>query len=99
MPVRIDDSVAAVGRRISANFGPTIRADRKRCARLDGGLIELDIRDGVAGAVWQRCTEAAIAQDAKCATALDAPSPGDGVCCVDIRGVVQDEYASTELHH
>ena len=59
----------------------------ERCARLDGGLIELDVGDGVAGGVGERCAQAAIGADAERAAALDAPSAGGGVGGVDVGGV------------
>ena len=53
-----------------------LMSDLEGCARLDGGLIELDVGDGVAGGVGERCAQAAIGADAERAAALDAPSAG-----------------------
>src|SRR5207249_10598627 len=87
IPVRVNDGLAAVGGGIGVNLGAAVDVELEGCASLDGGLIELNVGDGVASAVGQRCAQAAIGADAEGAAALDAPSAGDGVGGVDVGGI------------
>ena len=83
----VNDGVAEIGGGIGVDLGAAIDVEIEGCASLDGGLIELDVGDGVAGAVGERCAQAAIGADAERAAALDAPSAGGGVGGVDVGGV------------
>ena len=65
----------------------------ERSARLDGGLVKLDVGDRVACRIRERRAEAVIATDVQRATALDPPSTSNGVGGVDVGGVGQDERA------
>jgi hypothetical protein len=85
--VSINDGVAAVGRGIGVDLGAAIDVQLEGCASLDGGLIELDVGDGVAGGMGERCAQAAIGADAERPATLDAPSAGRGVGGVDVSGV------------
>jgi hypothetical protein len=97
--VRVNDGVAAVGGSVGVDFGAAVDVQIEGCVSLDGGLIELDVGDRVAGFVGERFSEAAIGADAEGAAALDAPSTGRGVGGVDVRGVGQNKRAGAELRH
>src|ERR1043165_985368 len=54
-----------------------VERERRRCA--DGGLVELNVADGIVGGVGKRRAQATIGTDDERAAAFDAPATGIGV--------------------
>ena len=97
MSIDGNDRIAAIRRRIGVDLRAAILAHLERCAGLDRGLVELDVRHCVPRRVRQRRAKTAIAHDAQSATALDPPSARNRVGCVGVIRIGQDQRASSDL--